>query len=151
MAYYPKPADPLYLAAANGRLVKSPFPEAYFRAGFVDEALKLDPGNWRYIYGVGSARMDTAMLERAAALVPWETNILEALGAAYVAKNRISDAVRVFREATERDPEDAAAFSNLGNALLQEGDKTGAEKAFREAIRLLPEVPQLRENLRRIR
>ena len=90
------------------------------------------------------------MLERAAALAPWETNILEALGAAYVAKDRIADAVRVFREATERDPEDAAAFSNLGNALLQTGDKAGAEKAFREAIRLLPEVPQLRENLRRI-
>jgi hypothetical protein len=151
VAYYPKPADPLYLAAANGRLLKSPFPEAYFRAGFFEEALKLDPGNWRYIYGAGSARMDTAMLEKAATVAPWETNILLALGAAYVANNRIADATRVFREATERDPEDAAAFSNLGNALLQQGDKTGAEKAFREAVRLLPEVPQLRENLRRVR
>ena len=99
---------------------------------------------------MGSARGDVTMLERAAALAPWETNILLALGAAYVANSRILDAVRVFREATERDPEDAAAFSNLGNALLQAGDKVGAEKAFREAIRLLPEVPQLRDNLRRI-
>ncbi len=151
VAYYPKPSDPLYLAAANGRLLKSPFPEAYFRAGFFDEALKLDPGNWRYVYGAGSARTDTAMLEGAAAMAPWETNILEALGAAYVANNRISDAIRTFREAAERDPEDAAAFSNLGNALLQAGDKAGADKAFREAIRLLPEVPQLRDNLQRIR
>jgi hypothetical protein len=151
VAYYPTPAEPLYLAAANKRLLKSSFPEAYFRAGFFEEALKLDPGNWRYIFGVGSARMDTAILERAAALAPWETNILETLGAAYVANNRISDAVRVFREATERDPEDAAAFSNLGNALLRSGDKTGAEKAYREALRLLPEVPQLRDNLRGIR
>jgi len=150
VAYYPKPAAPLYLAAANSRLLKSSFPEAYFRAGFFDEALKLDPDNWRYIYGMGSARGDVTMLERAAALAPWETNILLALGAAYVANSRILDAVRVFREATERDPEDAAAFSNLGNALLQAGDKVGAEKAFREAIRLLPEVPQLRDNLRRI-
>jgi tetratricopeptide (TPR) repeat protein len=150
VAYYPKPADPLYLAAANRRLVKSPFPEAYFRAGFFEEALKLDPANWRYIYGLGSARGDTAMLERAAALAPWETNILEALGAAYIAKGQTSEAVRVFREATERDPEDAAAFSNLGNALLEAGDKPGAEKAFREALRLLPEVPQMRDNLRRL-
>jgi hypothetical protein len=150
VAYYPTPADPLYLAAANGRLLKSPFPEAYYRAGFFDEALKLDPTNWRYIYGAGSARMDKAMLERAAALAPWETNILEALGAAWVATNQIANAVRVFRQATERDPEDAAAFSNLGNALFQSGDKAGAEKAFREAIRLLPEVPQLRDNLRRV-
>lgn len=151
VAYYPKPADPLYLAAANNRLMKSPYPEAWFRAGFFDEALKLDPGNWRYLYGAGSDHGDTAMLEKAAALAPWETNILEALGAVYVAHNRLADAVRVFREATDRDPEDAAGFSNLGNALLQSGDKIGAEKAFREAIRLLPEVPQLRDNLRRIR
>jgi hypothetical protein len=151
VAYYPRPADPLYLAAANGRLMKSPFAEAYFRAGFFEEALQLDPGNWRYLYGVGRARMDTAMLERAAALAPWETNILEALGGAYVTHDRMADAIRVFGEATERDPEDAAAFSNLGNALLRQGDKTAAEEAFREAIRLLPELPDLRENLRRIR
>ena len=94
--------------------------------------------------------MDPAMLERAWALAPWETNILEALGAAYAAKGRVADAVRVFREATERDPEDAAAFSNLGNALVQAGDKAGAEKAFREAIRLLPEVGALRANLGRL-
>ena len=150
VAYYPIPADPLYLAAANKRLLKSPFPESYFRAGFFEEALKLDPGNWRYIYGLGSARGDPAMLERAAMLAPWETNILEALGAAYVAHDRIPDAIRVFREATERDPEDAAAFSNLGNALLQQGDKTDAAKAFREAVRLLPEIPQLRDNLRKL-
>ena len=151
VAYYPKPADPLYLAAANKKVVKSVFPEAYFRAGYFEEALRLDPGNWRYIYGVGQARIDPAMLERAWALAPWETNILEALGAAYAAKGRVADAVRVFREATERDPEDAAAFSNLGNALVQAGDKAGAEKAFREAIRLLPEVVALRGNLGRIR
>ena len=151
VAYYPVPADPLYFAAANGRLQKSPFAEAYYRAGFFEDALKLDPANGRYIYGAGRARTDTGMLERAAALAPWETNILEALGAAYAAKNQTSEAIRAFRNATERDPEDATAFSNLGNALLQTGDKTGAEKAFREAIRLLPEVPQLRDNLLRIR
>jgi Tetratricopeptide repeat len=151
VAYYPQPADPLYLAAANQKVLKSAFPEAYFRAGYFEQALKLDPGNWRYLYGLGNARLDAAMLERAAALAPWETNILEALGAAYAANSRIADAVRIFREATDRDPEDAAAFSNLGNALLQAGDKGGAEKAFLEAVRLLPEVPGLRENLRRLK
>ncbi len=147
VAYYPVPADPLYLAAANGRLRKSPFPEAYFRAGYFEEALKLDPGNFRYLFGLGSATMDPALLQRAAALAPWETNILEALGAAYIAKERTDEAVRAFREATERDPEDAAAFSNLGNALLRQGNRAGAQKAFREAVRLLPEIPQLRQNL----
>jgi hypothetical protein len=151
VAYYPKPADPLYLAAANGKLLASKFPEAYYRAGFFEEAWKLDPADWRYIYGVGRARQDVTMLERAAALAPWESAILQALGAAYFTRNRPADAIRVFREAVERDPEDAAAFSNLGNVLLRTGDRAGAEKAFREAIRLLPEMPQLRENLRSIR
>src|SRR5207248_3162134 len=101
--------------------------------GFFEDALKLNPANWRYLYGAGRTRADTEMLERAAALAPWETNILEALGAAYAAKNQMMEAVRVFRDATRRDPGDAIAFSNLGNALLRTGDKTGAEKAFREA------------------
>jgi len=91
------------------------------------------------------------MLERALALAPWETAILQALGAAYFNGNRPGDAARAFREATERDPEDAMAFSNLGNILLRTGDSAGAEKAFREAIRLRPEMPQLRDNLRNMR
>ncbi len=151
VAYYPKAADPLYLAAANGRLLASSFPEAYYRAGFFEEALKLDPNNWRYIYGAGRARQSIPMLERAAAMAPWETAILQALGAAYFAGNRPADAIRAFQQAAERDPEDATAFANLGNILLRTGDRAGAEKAFREAVRLLPEMPQLRENLLRIR
>jgi len=148
VAYYPKPADPLYLAAANGRLLVSKQPEAYYRAGLFDEALKLAPDNWRYIYGAGRARQDIGMLERALTMAPWETGILQALGAAYFLNHRPADALRAFREATERNPEDAAAFANLGNILLRTGDRAGAEKAFREAIRLRPELPQLRDKLR---
>ena len=151
VAYYPIPADPLYLAAANKKLLKSAFPESYYRAGYFEQALKLDPHNWRYIYGAGQASMDVSLLEQAAVAAPWETNILEALGAAYVAQGRVADAIRTFHSATEHDPEDPMAFSNLGSALLQAGDRNGAEKAFREAIWLLPEVPQLRDNLRRLR
>jgi hypothetical protein len=151
VAYYPQPADPLYLAAANGELLPSTFPEAYYRAGMFDDALRLAPDNWRYIYGAGRAKQSIPMLERALALAPWETAILQALGAAYFNGNRPGDAARAFREATERDPEDAMAFSNLGNILLRTGDSAGAEKAFREAIRLRPEMPQLRDNLRNMR
>jgi hypothetical protein len=151
VAWYPKPADPLYLAAANGRVSPSHFPEAYYRAGLFDEALRLAPGNWRYLYGAGRAKQSIPMLEQALALAPWETGILQALGAAYFVGNRPADAARAFREAAERDPEDAVAFANLGNVLLRTGDSKGAEKAFREAIRLRPELPQLRDNLRSIR
>ena len=56
-------------------------------------------------------------------------------------------AIRLCQNATRKTRRHSC---NLGNALLQSGDKTGAEQAFREAIRLLPKVPQLRENLRRL-
>jgi superkiller protein 3 len=135
IAYYPNP---------GGKLTQAELPEANFRARRFDDALKLAPDNWRYLYGSGRAKQDIGLLERAWALAPWETNILPALAAAYFEHNRIADAVRAFREATERDPEDAAAFGNLGNALLRSGDSAGAEKAFREAIRLEPNLPQLR-------
>ncbi len=39
--------NPLYLAAASGRVLKSPFPEAYYLAGFFDEALKTQ--DWQYV------------------------------------------------------------------------------------------------------
>ncbi len=136
VAYYPIPPDPLYLAAANGRLLKSDQPEAYYRAGMFEEALKLAPGDWRYLYGAGRARQSIPLLEQALALAPWETGILQALGAAYFTAKRPQDAVRAFREATERNPEDATAWANLGNLLLRTGDAPGAEKCFREAIRL---------------
>ena len=129
----------------------APTAEDYYRAGKFDEALRLAPDNWRYLYGAGRAHRSIPLLERALGLAPWETGILQALGAAYFAGNRVTDALRVFREATERDPEDEMAFSNLGNVLLRTGDAAAAEKAFSEAIRLRPEMPQLRENLRRIR
>jgi hypothetical protein len=151
VAYYPKPADPLYLAAANGRVLPSDQPEAYYRAGMFEKALDLAPDNWRYIYGAGRAKQSIPLLERALSFAPWETSILQALGAAYFLGHRPADAVLAFRQATERDPEDAMAFSNLGNVLLRTGDAAGAEKAFREAIRLRPEMPQLRDNLRSIR
>lgn len=151
VAYYPKPADPLYLAAANGRVLPSDQPEAYYRAGMFEQALNLAPENWRYIYGAGRAKQSIPMLERALSFAPWETGILQAIGAAYFVNQRPAQAIVAFREATELNPEDAMAFSNLGNVLLRTGDSAGAETAFREAIRLRPELPQLRDNLRSIR
>ncbi len=105
-----------------------------------EEALRLAPANWRYIYGAGRAKQSIPMLEEALALAPWETGILQALGAAYFNGNRPQEAIRAFREATERNPEDATAFRNLGNVLQRTGDLAAAEKALHEALRLRPEI-----------
>jgi predicted CXXCH cytochrome family protein len=118
------------------------------------EALKIEPGNWRFLYGIGQAwqaagKPDHAVdaFERAVALAPAETNLLFGLGAAYESQGRISEAIRTFREASRRNPEDAAALNNLSIDLGRTGDARGAEEALREAIRLQPEMMMFHMNL----
>jgi predicted CXXCH cytochrome family protein len=121
---------------------------------FYEAAVKLDPGNWRYLYGLAQAlqatgKVDQAVvaLERAAALAPYQTNVLHGLGVVYALAGRTRDAVRTLREVVNRNPEDPAAQSNLGHALVQADDLGNAETAFREAVRLRPEAAAPRMNL----
>jgi tetratricopeptide (TPR) repeat protein len=118
------------------------------------QALKAEPANWRYLYGLGQAlqamgKPDRALdsFERAINLAPHETNLLYGLGAAYESLGRIQDAVRTFREVVRRNPEDAPAFNNLSIDLNRTGDVKGAEEALHEAIRLQPERAVFHMNL----
>jgi tetratricopeptide (TPR) repeat protein len=117
-------------------------------------ALKIEPGNWRFLYGLGQAwqasgEPDRAVdaFQRAIALAPAETNLLYGLGAAYESQGRIPEAIRTFRDASQRNPEDAPAVNNLGIDLNKAGDAKGAEEALREAIRLQPETMVFHVNL----
>jgi predicted CXXCH cytochrome family protein len=121
---------------------------------FYEQAVKTEPGNWRYWYGLAQAlqatgRMDRGLvaLERAAALEPQDTKVLQGLGVAYGLAGRIPDALRTLRSALDRNPEDAAAQSNLGETLVRAGDLDKAQEAFREAVRLRPEERALRMSL----
>jgi len=118
------------------------------------EAMKIEPANWRFLNGMGQAwqaagKPDRAVdaFERAIALAPAETNLLYGLGEAYESQGRIREAVRTFRDASQRDPEDASALNNLGIDLNRAGDARGAEEALREAIRLQPETMMFHVNL----
>ena len=53
----------------------------------------------------------------------------------------LDGAVAVLRALTDRQPEHAEAFYNLGTALKQQDDFAGAEAALREAARLNPRLP----------
>ena len=83
----------------------------------------------------GAVRAAVATLDRAIGIAPFETGLLQALGSVYAASKRLPEAIGTFRSAIERDPESAAAFNNLGSALLRSGAIGGAEAAMREAIR----------------
>jgi predicted CXXCH cytochrome family protein len=118
------------------------------------QALRSEPGNWRYLYSLGQAwqaagKPDLALeaFGRAIALAPYETNFLYGRGAAYESLGRIRDAAETFREIARRNPEDASAFNNLSIDLNRAGDAKGAEQAVREAIRLQPERAVFHMNL----
>lgn len=118
------------------------------------QALTIEPGNWRFLYGLGQAwqaagKPDRALdtFRRAAGLAPEELNLLYGEGAAYEALGRIQEAIRIFRDVARRNPEDASAFNNLSIDLGRAGDAKGAEQALREAIRLQPERSVFHMNL----
>jgi tetratricopeptide (TPR) repeat protein len=121
---------------------------------FYEQAVRMEPGNWRYLYALGQALQSTGKpgqavdaMNRAAAMAPYETLLWNGLGVAYAMAGRAADAVRTLREVVARNPEDGAAQNNLGQALVQTNDFGSAEMAFREAVRLLPESGELRLNL----
>ena len=105
--------------------------EALFTVGqaaravpFFEEAVKRDPGEWRYLYKLGQAaqgsgRTNQAVDEyrRALALAPGQSGILAALGSAYAERGDLPQALSAFRQALALDPEDGMAQSNMGNIL----------------------------------
>ncbi len=48
------------------------------------------------------------------------------------------------KRAAEADPADAAVHATLGKALLESGQYGAAVAAFSEALRINPEIPDLR-------
>jgi predicted CXXCH cytochrome family protein len=121
---------------------------------FYEQAVRIEPENWRYLYSmaqalqaIGKPSQAVVAMERAAALAPYETSLWNGLGAAYAMAGRTADAVRTLRDAVSRNPEDALAQHNLGQALARANDLGNAETAFREAVRLQPELAALRLDL----
>lgn len=154
LAGAPSPnAVPYYeLAAAYLRTAQAETAIPFYR-----QAVRLEPDNWRGLYGLAQAlqaagKVDQAIaaLERAVSLAPYETSLVEGLGILYARAGRDQDAVRALREAVSRNPEDASAESNLGQALIQSNDLVNGEAAVREAARLRPESGLLRSNLAQV-
>ncbi|MBI5135908.1 MAG: tetratricopeptide repeat protein [Nitrospirae bacterium] len=63
-----------------------------------------------------------------------------ALGLLLARQRRTDEAARAFQGAARANPTDAAAHFNLGNALMQAGDRRAAIAAFREAVRRAPDA-----------
>ncbi len=70
-----------------------------------------------------------------------------ALGTALMKTGATADAVAAFREASTRDPAAIETWINLGVALKEVNDFTGAEDAYTRALALAPDDPVIHNNL----
>jgi len=59
----------------------------------------------------------------------------------------IETAAAAFRKASEMDPGDAEAWTNLGVVLIRSGDEVRGVEAFRRALRAVPGHPEAHRNL----
>lgn len=73
-------------------------------------------------------------LERARELMPGHIHVLVNLGSAYRAAGRLHEARMALEAALQIDRRFAIAHNNLGNVLLDLGDRDGAKRAYERAV-----------------
>ncbi|HEY5658581.1 MAG TPA: tetratricopeptide repeat protein, partial [Myxococcota bacterium] len=118
------------------------------------QLLLKDPTNASALRGVGLARLGQgdlagaqAALERALDLEPESVSAHYALGAVLDLEGDHARALVHNQRARALRPEDAALANGVGVSWLMLGRLPQAETAFRDAIRLDPDVPTYRNNL----
>lgn len=88
--------------------------------------------------GIRSEAGDTAgaieLYERARTAMPSHIHVLVNLAAAYRATGRLHEARIVLEEALQIDRRFAIGHNNLGNVLLDIGDREGAKRAYERAV-----------------
>ena len=76
---------------------------------------------------------------------------MNTFGYALLAKNRVADAVEVFRLNTEAYPKSANVYDSLGDAYQAAGRKEDAIKSYEKALTIDPSYPSSLENLRKLK
>ena len=62
-------------------------------------------------------------------------------------QKRFDEAIRHFREALRITPDNPQIYSNLGDALLKQGQTAEAVRCYQEALRLNPDDPKIKAKL----
>ena len=68
------------------------------------------------------------------------------LGNAYLREGNLAGAVGMLEEASRADPRNWSAWNNLGLAYMSVGAAEKAEKAFKKAIKLVPDKAEVLNN-----
>jgi adenylate cyclase len=112
----------------------------------VRRALALNPGSARAHVAMGYLHMSddwdwTAAdreISQALVLAPGSADVLNAAASLDLTLGRLSQSVKLYLAAVERDPLHASSYSNLGVAYFAAGELAEAERAFRKSIELRP-------------
>lgn len=126
-------------------------------AGFAQQVLSQfgeDANALMILAGIRSEAGDTGgsieLYERARAAMPSHIHVLSNLAAAYRATGRLHEARIVLEEALQIDRRFAIGHNNLGNVLLDIGDREGAKRAYERAVVVQPNYAEPVAGLARI-
>ncbi|MDZ4870377.1 MAG: sulfotransferase [Alphaproteobacteria bacterium] len=110
-------------------------------AGFAQQVLSQfgeDANALMILAGIRGEAGDTTgsieLYERARAVMPSHIHVLTNLAAAYRTMGRLHEARIVLEEALQIDRRFAIGHNNLGNVLLDIGDRDGAKRAYERAV-----------------
>ena len=90
------------------------------------------------------------LLEKTLQIDPTFVLAMKNLGDVRMRQGRIEDAILIYRKAVLLSEEDPELLNNYGVALFFKGEKKEAFLKIRAALRLKPDYPEARDNLRKI-
>jgi tetratricopeptide (TPR) repeat protein len=108
-----------------------------------NKVLGIDPenalalNNIAFLNAETGTNLDQAMTfaERAKKRVPTSPDISDTLGFVYYQKNLNAQAVQIFREVVQQNPQNSTFHLHLAMALSKQGDKQGARDEAQKALR----------------
>jgi tetratricopeptide (TPR) repeat protein len=112
-----------------------------------EQTLKLDPSNWvvlnnlAFLIAESGGDLDQALTlaNRARQLGPNNLpEISDTVGWIYLKKNRSDNAIEIFRDLVNKQPNHSTYRYHLGMALSQKGDKPNAIKELEQALKSNP-------------
>ncbi len=123
---------------------KSEASDTYNRILGLDPENPLALNNIAFMDAEKGDNLDQAMTfaERAKKRVPNSPDISDTLGYVYLQKNLNSEALRIFRQVVQDNPQNPTYHFHLAMALLKGGDKQGAKEEAQKALQSSPQPEQ---------
>ena len=121
---------------------------------YIRKATRLQPKNWAFKGNLAAALLETHDIEgartlylRAAQLKPDAPQFQTGIANCYAMQGKFADAEKQLRTVTQRFPQFALAWFNLGNVQRDQGNLRQAIEHYARAVALDPNLIDARNNL----